>query len=160
MAVVRHYQKEIFPAVGLTTGGATFQKATLPGLGVPRMARMIYDFSKDGGVIGPIVPKQTAFIPANAIIIGGIGKVIVAPLGTAGATFAVGTDAGSSAASLFAALVIASLTIGTLFDLIPVYTAVTAVKMTAAGNMQATVAVHALTAGIIDVTAFYVHPSN
>ncbi len=117
-------------------------------------ARALYNFAVDGGAIGVITPAVNAIIPNNAIIVGGIINPTTAPVG-ATATIGFGTLAGSSAASIKAATAIASYTLDALLPVIPVFTAGSAFKMTAAGAITMSVAVVPLTAGVIEITLFY-----
>lgn len=119
-----------------------------------KTARAKYDFAVDGGVIGLITLATTATLPDNAIVLGGMINPTTAPVG-ATATIAFGTSAGSSASSLKAATAIASYTLDALLAVVPLWTAATAFKMTAAGDITMTTATAALTAGVIEITIFY-----
>jgi hypothetical protein len=133
--------------------------AIAAGLGMFGVAHAIYNFATDGGAIGLITPALNVLIPANAIVMGGIINPTTAPVG-ATATIAFGTSAGSSATSLKAATAIATYSIDALLATVPVFTAASSFKMSAAGNITLTVAVAPLTAGIIEVFAFFVMPTN
>lgn len=122
--------------------------------GALQMARAKYDFAVDGGAIGVITLATNAIIPANAILLGGVINPTTAPVG-ATATIGFGTLAGSSAASLKAATAIATYTLDSLLPVIPVFTAGSAFKMTAAGAITMSIAVANLTAGVIEITLFY-----
>lgn len=137
----------------ITTAAASLAAPFGLGGGI-RMARAKYDFSVDGGVIGLITLATTATIPDNAIVLGGMVNPTTAPVG-ATATIAFGTSAGSSASSLKAATAIATYTLDSLLALTPLWTAATAFKMTAAGDITMTTATAALTAGVIEITTFY-----
>jgi hypothetical protein len=133
--------------------------AALPaGHGALQVAHALYDFSVDGGAISTIVPALTAQIPDNAIIVGGVVNPTTAPTGTAGATVAVGVTAGGTSTELLAATVIASLTLDALLAVVPTLAA--PVKQTASGNIEVTIAVHALTGGVIEIFVFYVTANN
>lgn len=120
-----------------------------------RMARAKYDFAVDGGgAPGLITPATNAIIPDNAIIIGGIANPTTALVGSS-TTIAIGTSAGSAANSLKAATAEATFSADALVALVPVFTAGSAVKMTAAGSITITTAVAALTAGVMEITVFY-----
>lgn len=111
-------------------------------------ARMHFDFAVDGGAIGPITPKATAFIPAGAVILGGffLGASDVLSAGAATIAIDVGAD------SLLAAMAIAAMQAGDLNVVIPTF----AVPVVAAGGLiTATVAAFDLTAGVFDVLVFY-----
>lgn len=119
-----------------------------------RMARAKYDFAVDGGAVGLITPATNAIIPDNAIIIGGIANPTTALVGTS-STIAIGTSAGSAANALKTATAEATYSIDAILPLVPVFTAGSAVKLTAAGSITITVAVAALTAGVMEITVFY-----
>jgi hypothetical protein len=115
-----------------------------------------YDFAVDGGAVGLITPATNATIPDNAIIQHVIINSTTAVTSGGAATVSVGTSSGSGAASLLAATGKASFTLDGFVQAIPVPQDVTKfVKMTAAGSITLTVATAALTAGVIEVTAFY-----
>ncbi len=140
----------------LTITESLLQAASAIGLGVLRVAHVKYDFAVDGGVAGEIIPVGTATIPANAIVIGGIINPIVAPLAAGGAAnISIGTHAGSSATSLKAATPKGTYTIDSLLATVPVLTAATAFKMTAAGQVNITVDTNNLTAGVIEIFVVY-----
>lgn len=157
--MIRFFQGLSVPSLSIKGSSAVLQAAVLPGNGFPRMSRAIYDFSVDGGAIGLITPAKNATIPDNAIIIGGIINPTTAPIG-AGATIAFGTAAGSSASALKAATAIATYTLDSILPTVPVWTAASSFKMTAAGKITMTVATAALTAGVIEITLFYVLAAN
>ena len=157
MSVIKRYAPEIFqgklthaaPGVAYSAGAEIVGSPLDYGIGIGRVAHFKYDFSLDGGVIGLVTIKTTAQLPINAILLDGMLKAVVAPVG-ASATIAFGTSAGSSASSILGATAITSFTLGTLVDIVPVGTAATAVKMSAAGNITMTIATTALTAGIVE----------
>lgn len=113
--------------------------------------RAKYVFADDGGAQGLITPKQNVLIPDNAIILGTYLNPTIAPVG-ASATLAFGTSAGSSASALKAATAITSFTLDALVAGVPVMTAASAVKMTAAGYLTMTIATTDLTAGAVEIT--------
>ena len=117
-----------------------------------QVARALYSFAVDGGAIGAITPVQSDWIPANAIVYGGVINSSTAVTSGGSATVAIGTTAGSAANSILTATGKASFTL----DAVLVPTAVaTPFKMSAAGQINLTVAAAALTAGIIEVLVFY-----
>lgn len=122
-----------------------------------RLFHAQYSFANDGGVIGLITPKNNISLPINSVIINFWVNSTTAGAG-ATATVAVGTSAGSSAASLLAATAIASFSLNAFIHGIPTpQTATSFVKLTAAGSITITVAVAALTAGIFELYGeFYV----
>ena len=120
-----------------------------------RMARAKYDFAVDGGgAPGLITPATNAVIPDNAIIVSGFANATTALVGSS-TTIAIGTSAGSAANSLKAATAEATFSADAIVALVPVMTAATAVKLSAAGSITLTTAVAALTAGVLEVTVFY-----
>lgn len=114
--------------------------------------RAIYNFAVDGGAVGAIIPSISDTIPIGAIIIGGSVNSTTAVTSGGSATVAVGTTAGSSATAMLAATAKASLSIDAILNAVPVIA--TPVKMTAAGQINVTVAVAALTAGVIEIFLF------
>jgi hypothetical protein len=125
------------------------------GLGVVGNAKATYDFAVDGGATGEIIPLNSPTIPDNAIILGGTLDITAQLTSSDAATIAVGTSAGSAANSLKAATAVASWTVGQL-AIVPVFTAATYVKMTAAGRPSLTVADFDLTAGKFDINLVYI----
>jgi hypothetical protein len=134
-----------------TLQGTEFGKTSDYGLGLKRVFHFQYSFANDGGAVGAILPLNGGAVqlPLNAVLIGGVISVTTAPTSGGSATVAIGTSAGSSASSLLAATAISSLTTG-LHAIVPVFTAATAVKLTASGYLQITVTTAALTAGVIE----------
>lgn len=130
--------------------------AATNGLNLVRTARAKYVFATDGGVVGLITPALTAVIPDNAIVFGALVNAITAPTSGGAATIAIGTTAGSAGNSIKVATAIATYTIDSVLPGTPVFTAGTAFKMTAAGSINITVAAVDLTAGVIEITVFYV----
>jgi hypothetical protein len=128
------------------------------GTGLVRFAHALYDFSVDGGAVGAITPSKTAVIPANAIIVGCTVNSPTAVTSGGSATVAVGTSAGSAANSLLTATAKASLSANALVNGAATFAA--PVKMTAPGSITVTVGTAALTAGVIEVFAFYVISKN
>ena len=129
--------------------------AALANLGVPQVAYARYNYAVDGGAISTITPAVNTVIPANAIVIGGLINPTTALVG-ATATIGIGTSAGSTAASIKAAATAVTVySVDALVATIPVFTAGSAFKMSAAGSITLTVAVAALTAGIVEVWLVY-----
>lgn len=144
--------------------GAVFGAGSYVGKSPLRQVHAVYNFSVDGGAIGLITPKQTVQLPLGAVLVGGIAFSPTASGGavTSGgsATISIGTSAGSSASSLLAATGKASFSAGAIQGLVPAWTAADMFEMTAAGYLTITVAVAALTAGIIEIFVEYFHPVN
>lgn len=149
------------------TGATTIQNAVVSeaklttarsfGLGVGlRTARAKYDFAVDGGAISTITLATNATIPDNAIILGGVLNSTTQLLGGA-TTIDFGTSAGSGPASLKAGEAIASFALDAVLSTIPlVGTPATWFKMTAAGQITMTIAGAPVTAGVCEVTVFYI----
>lgn len=131
-----------------------FDNQERAGLGVVGSAKMTYDFAVDGGAIGLITPTDSPSIPLGAIIVGGVIDVTTTLTSAGAATIALGTSAGSSAASLKAATAVATWAAG-LLAVVPLFTAASMFKLTAEGKLTLTVADFALTAGKFDVIVFY-----
>lgn len=125
------------------------------GLGVMGNAKMTYDFAVDGGVQGLITPSNSPTIPTKAIILGGTIDITTTLTSGGAATISVGTSAGSSATALKAATAVATWAAGQI-AVVPVFTAATFLKLTAAGRPTLTVAVADLTAGKFDLNLVYV----
>jgi hypothetical protein len=125
------------------------------GLGVVGNAKVTYDFAVDGGAVSVITPANSPTIPLGAIILGGTIDITTTLTSGGAATIALGLGAGAQAAALKAALAVASWTAGQL-ALIPVFTAATYVKATAAAALTVSIATAALTAGKFDVNLVYV----
>lgn len=123
------------------------------GLGVLRTARAKYDFAVDGGVSGAITLATTASLPDNAVIVGGTVNSTTAATSDGSATIAIGFTAGGAADDVLAAAAVASFTTDALINSDIVFAA--PIKMTAAGDINVTVAVADLTAGVIEVSLLY-----
>jgi len=107
-------------------------------------AEFEYDFAKDGGAIGTIALGEK-ILPPGALILGGLIWVKTACLGTNGTMqlMAVGAD------DILAATNVSALTLNALIDVVPVYTAATAVRCTAHTRLTMTIATTAFTAGVV-----------
>jgi len=135
--------------------------ASAAGLGVLRIAHMKYSFAVDGGALGEIIPASSPSIPAKAIVFGGLVNVTAALLASGGAAnISIGTHAGSAVDSLLVATAKATFALNAILATTPVFTAATAFKMSAAGQMSITVDTHALTAGVMEVWAAYMLASG
>ncbi|MFI5420767.1 MAG: hypothetical protein ACHQ1H_07335 [Nitrososphaerales archaeon] len=150
-------------ALGTTKNSHTDQGDTLQiyvPFGAPQSGPLIqtahakYDFGVDGGVIGAILLASTVAIPANAIIVGATLNPTTALTSGGSATISVETTAGLTVGQIKAATAVASYSIDALLN--GTVTLAAPVKTTAAGNIQITVAVAALTAGIMDIFVYYV----
>jgi hypothetical protein len=125
------------------------------GLGILGNAKMTYDFAVDGGAVSTITPTNSPTIPNKAIILGGTIDITTTLTSGGSATIALGLGSGGQAAALKAALAVASWGAGQL-AIIPVFTAATYYKATAAAKLSLTIATAALTAGKFDVNVAYV----
>ena len=106
-----------------------------------------YDFALHGGAVSTITvgPK---LLPAGAIVMDGIIHVKTAPTSEGSATVALHL---LSSEDILAATAIASLTLNSLHDTVPVGTAATMLRCTAATQLSVVIATAALTAGVIAV---------
>lgn len=126
------------------------------GLGSVGNAKMTYSFAVDGGAIATITPANSPTIPLGAIILGGVIDITTTLTSGGAATIALGFGAGAQAAALKAATAVATYAAGVTVPVIPVFTAASYFKLTAAAQMSLTVAAAALTAGVMDVNLVYV----
>lgn len=106
-----------------------------------------YDFALHGGAVSTITvgPK---LLPAGAIVMDGVIHVKTAPTSGGSATVALHL---LSSEDILAATAIASLTLNSLHDTVPVGTAATMLRCTAATQLSVVIATAALTAGVIAV---------
>lgn len=120
-----------------------------------RCARARYDFPVDGGATGDIVIGPVGQIPAGAYITHGFVEVDTTVTGGASAELAIKVE---GAADIVASAVVSGAPWSTTGrkSIVPAGTGATSVKTTAARSITATVAVAALTAGVVDVVLFYV----
>jgi hypothetical protein len=116
--------------------------------GTGGILKCTYEFAVDGGAVGTLNLPVT--LPAGAIIYGGMIDVDTDPTSGGSATVALGLNTNTD---LLAATAIASIT-GRV-AIVPVFTAASAVKLTAERTLKLTVAVAALTAGKMDIYLNY-----
>jgi hypothetical protein len=122
------------------------------GVGSLLHAKVIYDYSVDGGAAAAITPKQNVELPAKAVIVGGTIVCTAAVTSSGGANVTIGTSAGSSASSLLGSTAKGSLTLGAVLNAVPVFA--TPVVLSAKGKVTITPDA-ILTAGIVEVNLFY-----
>jgi len=120
------------------------------GLNAKRIARATYDFDVDGGVVSSIGLGVT--LPDNAIITRSFIDIITGMTSAGGA----GTIALDSEGAGDLLIAVDADTLSGLVECIPVGTAATMVKLTAARELTATIAGEALTAGKFVLFAEYV----
>lgn len=132
-------------------GGTVFG---LGGLGSVGNAKMTYDFAVNGGAISTITPANSPTLPLGSIILGGTIDITTTLTSGGAATIALGLGSGGQVAALKAATAVASWTAGQL-TLVPVFTAATYVKVTAAAAITLTIAAATLTAGKFDANLVY-----
>lgn len=144
-------------AAGIVSSPAAASLASPFGLGGGlRMARFKYDFAVDGGAISTITLATNSIIPANGIILGGILNPTTALISGGSATISFGLLAGSTgSAALKALTAVATYSIDALLPVVPVFTAGSAIKLSAAGAITMSIAVAPLTAGVLEGTLFY-----
>ena len=117
----------------------------------PLMAVATYDFARDGGVRGTIeLNAGTHVIPAKAIILRGMVDIIT-PTDSAGDTGTIKVQVGG--VDLTATIAVAATG---LKALIPLGTAATAIKTSAAGSVDVVIATQDLTAGKLKIFIEYV----
>lgn len=144
---------------GFKDDGSESLITTTPRMDGLFVAKAVYNFAVDGGLIGAIIPALSDTIPANAIAYGGMIFVSTALAGTS-ATISVGTTAGSSTTSLKAATAVATYATGAILPLVPIMTAGSAFQMTAAGQINITVATTNLTNGVMEIFVVYLLAAN
>ncbi len=117
--------------------------------------KCVYDFAVLGGAVATINlvddEGNLAVIPDNAVIERVVVDVITQPVSSGSATVAIGAN---TTTDILGATAKASLPVG-LLEGVPVGTVATAVKLTAARNITATIGTAALTAGKINVFVEY-----
>lgn len=124
-----------------------------------RVAYARYSFGTDGGAVSTITPAVNSTIPANALVIGSVINSTTAAASGGSATIAVGTSAGSSTTSIKGATAYTSFSSNAIVAGVPVFTAGSTFKMTAAGSITVTIGTATLTAGVVEVFVFYVVPN-
>jgi hypothetical protein len=124
----------------------------------------VYDFATDGGAVGAIIPAISDTIPKGAVLFGGFINSPTAVTSGGAATISVGTSAGSGAATILAATGKASFSAEAVQEVLgtnsQAETNKPSFKMTAAGQINITVAAAALTAGIVEIFLTGIIPSN
>jgi hypothetical protein len=126
------------------------------GQGSVQNAKMTYSFAVSGGAISTITPVNSPILPIGAIVTGGFIDVTTIPVGV-GASIGVGFGSGAQVAALLAPAAISGVPWSTtgIKSVIPIYTAATMYKLTAAAAMTVTISAVALTTGIFDVNISY-----
>ena len=115
-----------------------------------------YNFAVDGGAVGTIVPANNCVIPKGALITGCTMYASTAGTTSASGTLSIGiSGTGGATNALLAATAAASIT-GVLQCAVVPQTASGFLHMTTAGAGEVAIATGALTAGIVDVWAYYV----
>lgn len=112
---------------------------------VSAVAHFLYSFAVDGGAVSTITPVNSDTIPTNAFIVEAFILIETALAGTSGGTVSVGI--GSTNNSLLAATAYGTLNSDTFIAGIP---QTTPFQLAAAAQITIGVAVHALTAGIVE----------
>lgn len=124
---------------------------TANALGEFRMCRATYDFATLGGVVGNIA-LTGGTIPDNALVLGGI--VDITTTLTSGGAATIGLRINAAGDLIATATAIGAWAAG-IVDVIPAYTAVSSIKLTAARQITAEVGAFDLTAGVFNVTLIY-----
>src|SRR6266496_985723 len=108
-----------------------------------KVAKATYDFAVDGGAVSTITPAAGVnyIVPSGSTIIGGVIDILTTFTSGGSATISVGLSAGTSGgvAAFKAATAVATWTAG-LMAIVPLFTAATMVKTTAAGSVTFTIA--------------------
>lgn len=126
------------------------------GAGDVHQFRARYDFGVDGGAVGTIVISDGQDkIPANAIILGGFVEVDTALTSGGSGTAAVQVEAANDIVNAAAVSGAPWSTTGRK-SVIPVFTGATTVKTTQARDISIVIGTAALTAGVFDVTLFWI----
>lgn len=115
-------------------------------------AKIIYDYSVDGGAVSEITPKKNVELPAKAVIVAGTIVCTAAVTSAAGANITIGTSAGSSASALLGSTAKGSLTLAAVINAVPIFA--TPVVLSAKGKVTVTPDA-ILTAGVVEVNLFY-----
>jgi hypothetical protein len=120
---------------------AVFQQAAAADGWYGSYLRVTYDFAVSGGAISTILLGPT--LPINTVVFGGAFHVITTFAGAAG-TLAIGLN---TTTDLQAATAIATYGTTGVHALVPVFTAASAVVLTAARQLQLTIATTPVSAG-------------
>ncbi len=109
-----------------------------------------YSFASDGGAVSSINMIAGSFVPSGFVVLGGFIDVVTVPTSGGAATVALALE---GAGDVLAATLISGAPWSTTGRkaIIPVFTAPSSVKTTAARNLAAVVAAATLTAGVFDV---------
>jgi len=139
-----------FDQLALSTGlsESNLGNPAADGLHAMRVARFTYDFDEHGGAIGNI--DLETVLPDNAIVLDGMVDVITTFTTAGGDAGTIAITMGAQAANL----IVTAVAVGTgtpwdegLHDIIPVGTAATAVKLTAARAVRIVIGGQVVTAG-------------
>lgn len=122
-----------------------------------QLAFATYDFAVDGGAISTITPSAGFQLPDNAIILDGMVDVVTTCVSaTDAATIAIQSEAANDIVAAIAISNVANAWDAGLQAIIPLGTAATAIKLTAARDIKIVIAVEALTAGKFHTILRYV----
>jgi hypothetical protein len=121
-----------------------------------KTVRAVYDFAVDGGAVGTIPLLGSTDIPNGALVMGGYMEVHTIVAG-AGATAAVQCQAANDIISAAAVSGAPWSTTG-LKAVVPLYTATTMIRLTAARDISLVITAAVLTAGRFSVVLFYQDP--
>ena len=122
-----------------------------------QLAFALYDFAVDGGAISTITPVTGFKLPDNAIILDGMVDVITTCVSaTDAATIAIQSEAAGDIVVAKAISAGGDDWDAGLQAIIPLGTAATAVKLTAARDIKIVIAVEAVTAGKFHIILRYV----
>ena len=119
------------------------------GLGEVQMARVIYDFDVDGGAATTIIPKQTVWIPDNAVI---IGTTINSTTALVSAASNITIGIGTATDSLLGSTNKTSFTLDAIIAGAPTLSAPVKVDGKAQVNFTTS---GVLTAGVVEIVIYY-----
>jgi hypothetical protein len=123
------------------------------GLGSLQMARVIYDFTVDGGGAAAYTPKKNVELPDNTVIVGGTINSTTAVTSTNACNVTIGTSAGSAANSILTATAKGSFSTDAVIN--SVATFATPVKLTAKGKVTISFTDSAVLGGVVEITLYY-----
>lgn len=140
-----------------TTGKSSLKTKLLSknvksGISPLMVAKVIYNYSVDGGAATAITPKQNVELPKNAVIVGGTIVCTAAVTSDAEANVTIGTSAGSSASAILGSTAKGSLTLAAVLNAVPVFA--TPVVLSDKGKVTITPSA-ILTAGIVEINLIY-----
>jgi len=129
---------------------------TESGPGALQIAKVIYNYSVDGGAISTITPKKNVVLPDNTVIVGCTLNSTTA-LASAACNVTIGTDAGSSSSAILGTTNYTSLSSDAIVNGVPIFA--TPVKLSAKAQVTITFS-GTVTAGILEIVLYYYVANN